>query len=160
MPSFITASRLAASQIEQAYPLARSLMPDLGPAEWARLARKLTRPEAAAERGILTVRNAAGYICGLCFYAVERDAAGARLVADHFVAFDATDRAPFAAALLEAIDHLAARLGCVAIHTCLAASQERALERFRDAGYVPRAVTLCKAVDRPPTAVEQVAAPA
>jgi hypothetical protein len=61
-----------------------------------------------------------------------------------------TDRAPFAAALLDAIDALAARLGCAAIHTCLAASEEKVLDRFRGAGYAPRSVVLCKSVASAP----------
>jgi hypothetical protein len=60
MSSFITTAPLASTEIEQAYPLARSLMPGVDPAEWARLARALVDPAAADERGILTVRNQAG----------------------------------------------------------------------------------------------------
>jgi hypothetical protein len=151
MSSFITASRLEAEQTDKAYPLVRSLLPDVDPAEWQRIARELTESALADERGILTVRNAAGYICGLCFYTVERDAGGARLIADHFVAFDVTERAPFAAALLGAIDSLAAKLGCIAIHTCLAASQKSLFKRFRSAGYAARNVLLCKSLGAPDT---------
>jgi hypothetical protein len=158
MSSFVTTSRLQPGQIALAYPLARCLIPTLEPAEWERLAKPLVGTGDAEDRGILAARNAAGYLCGLCFYAVDRGAAGARLLADHFVAFDVTDRAPVAAALLEAVDAVAARLGCAAIHTSIAASQEKLLDRFRRSGYAPQSVLLCKSLETPrpaPTCVKE-----
>jgi hypothetical protein len=152
MSLFVTSSRLQPGQVAQAYPLARSLIPTLEPAEWERLARPLVGAGDAEDRGILAARNTAGYLCGLCFYAVERGPAGARLLADHFVAFDVTDRAPVAAALLEAVDARAADLGCTAIHTCIAASQQRLLDRFRRSGYAAQSVLLCKSLEAAPPA--------
>jgi hypothetical protein len=151
MPSFITISRLVPGQIAQAFPLAQTLMPTLQPTEWERLARPLVGAPEAVDRGILAARNAAGYLCGLCFYAVEHDGTGRRLLADHFIAFDVTDRAPVAAALLEAVDAVAAGLGCTAIHTSIAASQRKLLDRLRRSGYAAQTVLLSKSLEaRPP----------
>jgi hypothetical protein len=144
MERVVTAAPLAKDQIGQAYPLIRALMPELDLAGWTRLAKKVAAGGAPQERGILAVRNESGYLCGLCFYSVEHADTGAKLIAEHFVAFDVTERTPIAGALIAAIDELARSLGCVAVHTWLDAKQQPQLERFRDAGYEPRRILVCK----------------
>jgi len=149
MNDFITAARLDPDQVRMAYPIVRSLLPALESGEWERLAARLIGSGTSEDHGIIAARNEAGYFAGLCFYEVERDATGARLVAHHFVAFDVTNRAPVAAALLDAVEKVAGELGCVAIHTCVAASQQNILQRFRHSGYAPQEVVLCKKIAAP-----------
>jgi hypothetical protein len=148
MSHFVTAAPLAREQIGQAYPLIRSLMPGLDLAGWTRIAAPLTNGSAQSGSGILTVCNDAGYIRGLCAYSIAPDDGQSRLVAEHFVAFDVTDRAPIAATLLSAIDTLARSLGCVAVHSWLDGSQQGLLPRFVSAGYTPRRILVCKELGR------------
>jgi hypothetical protein len=119
------------SQIAQVFPLIRETVPEFGLAEWRRHAAKLIAKEDGTRRGILTVRNDAGYFYGLAVYHVVPTEAGAMLVADHFIAFDVPGRTEVSDVLLAGLDALARRLVCVAVETSLARPRGRTLPRRR-----------------------------
>jgi len=97
---------LESSQIGQVFPLAREVLPDLELAGWRRYASTLVAKEDGAQRGILAVRNNAGYFCGLAIYHLVPADAGALLVADHFIVFDLLGRTEVSDVLLTRLDAL------------------------------------------------------
>jgi len=141
---------LGPKQIDQAYPIVQSILPDLDVNVWREFAEQVgARPEDQA--GIITVQNQ-GYIHGLFSYAVEPHLIHDRLLLiDNFFVLDLFNPGAVAEALLDAVDKLAARLGCRGIHTALpkpveeiAEPQDWILHRFRAYGHVIENITLCK----------------
>ncbi|NBC32415.1 MAG: hypothetical protein GVY13_07040 [Alphaproteobacteria bacterium] len=141
---------LGPKQIDQAYPIVQSIMPDLDVNVWREFAEQVgARPEDQA--GIITVQNQ-GYIHGLFSYAVEPHLIHERLLLiDNFFVLDLFNPGAVANALIDAIDGLAARLCCRAIQTALpkpaseaAAPQDWVLDHFRRRGHVLENMTLCK----------------
>ncbi|CAO3418340.1 hypothetical protein [Azospirillum endophyticum] len=128
------AKPLGRRQIDQAYPLVCAIAPGLGVDQWRAFAAALlddaTRSGGSglpADRGIMTVQNAQGYMHGLFSYAVEPQLFhGRTLSVDNFIVLDLFDVAGIAGTLLQAMEGLARRLGCTAIHTTL---PERYLSR-------------------------------
>jgi len=133
------AKPLGRRQIDQAYPLVCAMAPGLGVDQWRAFAAALldsatlgSSTEGAAgdgdagkgrlpaSRGIMTVQNAQGYLHGLFSYTAEPHLLhGRTLCVDNFVVLDLFDVAGVAEALLQAMEGLARRLGCAAIHTTL-----------------------------------------
>lgn len=123
------AKPLGRRQIDQAYPLVCAMAPGLGIDRWRAFAAAVLdsatlegsgegRPPAS--RGIMTVQNAQGYLHGLFSYTAEPHLLhGRTLCVDNFVVLDLFDVAGVAEALLRAMEGLARRLGCAAIHTTL-----------------------------------------
>lgn len=167
--SFI-AKPLGRRQIDQAYPLVCAIAPGLGVDQWRAFAAALLdsatmggnaknggRNEGRndglpAARGIMTVQNAQGYMHGLFSYAVELQLLhGRTLCVDNFVVLDLFDVAGPAETLLQAMEGLARRLGCAAIHTTL---PDRYMQRdtrrnpipdcFRTEGHRQETVRFCK----------------
>lgn len=169
--SFI-AKPLGRRQIDQAYPLVCAIAPGLGVDQWRAFAAALldsatvgSSPKGGdgggggagtdglpAARGIMTVQNAQGYMHGLFSYAVEAQLLhGRTLCVDNFVVLDLFDVAGPAETLLQAMEGLARRLGCAAIHTTL---PERYMQRdsrrnpipdcFRTEGHRQETVRFCK----------------
>lgn len=133
------AKPLGRRQIDQAYPLVCAMAPGLGIDRWRAFAAAVLDSAtlgggaegvggdgAAGEgrppgsRGIMTVQNAQGYLHGLFSYTAEPHLLhGRTLCVDNFVVLDLFDVAGVAEALLRAMEGLARRLGCAAIHTTL-----------------------------------------
>lgn len=124
------AKPLGRRQIDQAYPLVCAIAPGLRVDQWRAFAAALlgTAPKGSgaessgppAEAGIITVQNAQGYMHGLFSYRVELHLRHGRVLSvDNFVVLDLFDLAGIAETLLRAMDLLARRLGCAAIHTTL-----------------------------------------
>ncbi|PWC33648.1 hypothetical protein TSO352_24885 [Azospirillum sp. TSO35-2] len=119
--SFI-AKPLGRRQIDQAYPLVRAIAPGLTVEQWRAFAAAVLDDGGApaARAGIMTIQNAQGYLHGLFSYAIEPDLRHGRVMnVDNFVVLDLFDTVGVAGALLRAMDGLARRLGCAAIHTIL-----------------------------------------
>jgi hypothetical protein len=135
---------LESSQLGQVFPLAREVLPDLDLAGWRRYASALIAKDDDAQRGILAVRNNAGYFCGLAIYHLVPANAGALLVADHFVVFDLLGRTEVSDVLLTGLDALARHLGCAAVETSLATPRDRLVKRFRAAGHNPKSMLMSK----------------
>ncbi|CAO3351868.1 hypothetical protein [Azospirillum melinis] len=133
------AKPLGRRQIDQAYPLVCAMAPGLGVDQWRAFAAAVldsaTLGDSAegaagdgaagkgrppASRGIMTVQNTQGYLHGLFSYTAEPHLLhGRTLCVDNFVVLDLFDVAGVAEALLQAMEGLARRLGCAAIHTTL-----------------------------------------
>lgn len=157
------AKPLARRQIDQAFPLIRTVLPALDVDRWRAFASALTGlPEApAAPCGIMTAQNGHGYIHGLFSYATGAHLSHGRLLSvENFIVLDLIDVSGAADALLRAMESVARLLGCGAIHTCLPAhmaSQPGAragmLDHFRAAGHTVEAhgsatLRLSKCVER------------
>lgn len=163
--SFI-AKPLGRRQIDQAYPLVCAIAPGLGVGQWRAFAAALLDSATVggnakngggndglpAARGIMTVQNAQGYMHGLFSYTVEVQLLhGRTLCVDNFVVLDLFDVAGPAETLLQAMEGLARRLGCAAIHTTL---PDRYMQRdtrrnpipdcFRTEGHRQETVRFCK----------------
>lgn len=160
------AKPLGRRQIDQAYPLVCAIAPGLEVDQWRAFAAAVLdsatpsgkgggasggsgRP---ADRGIMTVQNAQGYMHGLFSYAAEPHLLhGRTLCVDNFVVLDLFDVAGVAEALLRAMEGLARRLGCTAIHTTL---PDRCIQRdsgrdpipdcFRTEGHRQETIRFCK----------------
>ncbi|MBK1837611.1 hypothetical protein JHL17_09310 [Azospirillum sp. YIM B02556] len=142
------AKPLGRRQIDQAYPLVCAIAPGLGVDQWRAFAAAVlddatrgggtgggTGSGPPADRGIMTVQNAQGYMHGLFSYAVEPQLFhGRTLCVDNFVVLDLFDVAGIAETLLRAMEGLARRLGCTAIHTTL---PERYLPRASRRSPIP-----------------------
>lgn len=144
LSEMVTVAPLEKGSIEQAFPLVQAVASNLTIERWARIAAPLTTAGCSDRQGILAAMAAAGYLCGLCLYRVEQGAGRKRLVARYVVTFDVTDRAPVAAALVAAIDRLAARLGCGTVNSSVAAAQLRLVAHLHAAGHQPTRMLLCK----------------
>lgn len=159
--SFI-AKPLGRRQIDQAYPLVCAIAPGLGVEQWRAFAAAVLgnasggggagRSGLPADAGIITVQNAQGYMHGLFSYAVEPHLRHGRvLCVDNFVVLDLFDVAGIAETQLRAMEALARRLGCGAIHTTL---PERTIpldarsnpipDCFRTEGHREETIRYCK----------------
>ncbi|KAA0592225.1 phage tail protein X [Azospirillum lipoferum] len=160
------AKPLGRRQIDQAYPLVCAIAPGLGVDQWRAFAAALLDSATGsgsgkgtvegagrpADRGIMTVQNAQGYMHGLFSYAAEPHLLhGRTLCVDNFVVLDLFDVAGVAEALLRAMEGLARQLGCAAIHTTL---PDRTVQRdsrrdpipdcFRTEGHRQETIRFCK----------------
>lgn len=164
------AKPLGRRQIDQAYPLVCAMAPGLGVDQWRAFAAAVldsatlgSSPDGGAgegrlpaSRGIMTVQNAQGYLHGLFSYTAEPHLLhGRTLCVDNFVVLDLFDVAGVAEALLRAMEGLARRLGCAAIHTTLPDRPTRSGARhgsrrdpipdcFRTEGHRQETIRFCK----------------
>ena len=151
MPDRYTPLPLAMRQVDQAFPLVQSILPDITIDVWRRYAAALL-DRASADRGIMTVQ-ALGYIHGLFSFRVDDSLQhGRSLLVDNFTVLDLFTPTAAATALVRSMDELANSLDCLAIHTYLPNGERLApdyrrwmLRQFRDLGHQVESVTLCKA---------------
>lgn len=119
----LNVSLMSAEDIDQAYPLIRTLCPSAELEGWRRFARQRLSPDIEVGTGILAVRNEQGCIVGIGAYQITCDLLhGPILLADHFCALDIVDPANVARALEGGIERVARRHGCSAVHTTVASS--------------------------------------
>jgi hypothetical protein len=112
---------MSVEEIDQAFPLVRTLCPAAELEGWRRFARQRLSPDTQLGTGILIVRNEQGCIVGLGAYTVTCDLLhGPILLADHFCALDIIDPENVARALEGGIERTARRHGCTAVHTTVA----------------------------------------
>lgn len=140
MVSDLTVAALESAEVPQALPLIRLARPDMTLARWRRQARHyLDRPGRGG--GILVVKGLRGYLQGILTYRIDSQGDGVRLVVDDFVVGGLIDRSATAAAMLGAVDDLAATHGCASVHTTIADSAHvldldgKVLGPFRDRGH-------------------------
>ncbi|ANC92345.1 hypothetical protein A6A40_10760 [Azospirillum humicireducens] len=149
-------------QIDQAYPLVCAIAPGLGVDQWRAFAAALLgtatkgssaeAPRLPAEAGIITVQNVQGYMHGLFSYKVEPHLRHGRVLSvDNFVVLDLFDLAGIAETLLRAMEVLARRLGCAAIHTTLSdryipldSRRNPIPDCFRTEGHRQETIRFCK----------------
>jgi len=150
MPDMLTLRHLGPAQVDQAYPIVQSMCPDLDVEAW-RLFAKSIGEHAEDQAGIMTVQYQ-GYIHGLFSYCVEPHLVHQRvLLVDNVMVVDLFNPRAVADALLRAMDELADRLGCRAIHSFLPRNAHRAegqphwlVERFCSHGHHLESAALCK----------------
>lgn len=161
MDDGFVAKPLGKRQIDQAFPVVRAILPDLGVERWrAFAAAVLDRAQGAADArvprtGIMTVQNARGYIHGLFSYATEENLSHGRVLSvDNFIVHDLFNLPDAAVALLRAMDGIARGLGCSAIHTNLPQAYSTSvnycnpvLNSFREEGHALETLRLCKPLD-------------
>ncbi|CAO3407780.1 hypothetical protein [Azospirillum largimobile] len=157
------AKPLGRRQIDQAYPLVCAIAPGLGVDQWRAFAAAVLGTAAKggggaggsglpAEAGIITLQNAQGYMHGLFSYVVEPHLRHGRVLSvDNFVVLDLFDVAGIAETLLRAMEALARRLGCAAIHTTLSdryipldSRRSPIPDCFRTEGHRQETVRFCK----------------
>lgn len=130
MDDCFIAKPLGRRQIDQAYPLVCAIAPGLEVDRWRAFAAAMLQgatdggsargSAVPATTGIMTVQNAQGYLHGLFSYVVEPHLRHGRILSvDNFVVLDLFDIPGIAETLLRAMEGLARRLGCSAIHTTL-----------------------------------------
>jgi len=127
---------LGAEQIPVVFPLVREAMPEIDLSQWRRFAHPLVDGLAPSSSGIVGLRNAAGYACGLLTFRVERALRhGAALAIDLFVALDLVNDEQATFALLEAAEIKARALGCAALHIRADPAQRTLVERLVATGH-------------------------
>lgn len=152
------AKPLEKRQIDQAFPVVRAILPDLGVERWRAFAAAMISvgdTMGGPRTGIMTVQNGRGYIHGLFSYAVEENLHHGRILAvDNFIVHDLFDLPGTATVLLRAMDGIARGLGCSAIHTSLPkpySSQANdcgpVMNCFREEGHAQETLRLCKSLD-------------
>lgn len=128
----LTAANLGSSDIEPAFALIQALHPSLSLKAWRGFATPLVDQKEAALRGLVGVRNEAGYLCGLFVYRVETDLRHAHaFVVDVIAALDIVDASTVVRAMMKAAQADARRLACEIIRVRVDRSQI-ALARFLD----------------------------
>lgn len=146
---------LTEERLRQAFPLVQTWDASLTLEDWEAFARPLLEDKGAKEgksglpeRGIMTVENEQGYISGFFSYHCVKDLRHGRLLfAENLVAFDFIDRDTCYEALCAALENLAHRLGCGAIHTIVAdaTSKGEAQGKLPEHGKEPRLRRLLEA---------------
>jgi len=138
--------------IAQAYPLIQTVLPNVPLEAWIAFARALLQPGGPLETGILSIVSEQGYIAGLSSYRVDPSLThGHSLSADHFVALDMFDRHAVVEALAGALEALALKRRCGAVHTTLRdkngeGGTDHTKSTLVQRGHRLEAVRLCKAL--------------
>lgn len=110
MPQF-TAVDIGENQLDAAYPLVRTIAPDVSLEQWIAYARETRR-----NGGLLGVTAHGGALFGLLTYRKEkRLRRGCVLHIDSIVTFELNRAAPGRRALCEAAEALALKMGCSAL---------------------------------------------
>jgi hypothetical protein len=130
----LESGRLGVAETDQAYPVARLMLPELSLDGWRGLARR---------RDVLRVRNGNGYIVALGICRIQKN----KLLVERAIALDLMDSRNAADALVAATEAFARERHCTAVHARLA---DPALqERFEAAGHERKVVLTCKPLDCP-----------
>jgi hypothetical protein len=89
MSRSFTSFALTSDDIGAVHPLVHTTLPKIEFVTWQSFARRLVGDDAPASSGVVGLRNAAGYICGLFAFRTDRDLRrGAVLGVDLFIALD------------------------------------------------------------------------
>lgn len=108
---------LKTSEADAAFPLVRSIAPEVTLSEWRDYVRR-----RSMQGGLLGLFGADGEISGLLSYRLgERLRHGTVLALDDFVTFELSQNAPGRRALLAAAEVLARQLGCTGVELRIAA---------------------------------------
>jgi len=139
---------LAPDQVLIAYPLVTAAFPAVGVRQWQDYAAGMAA--AAAESGVLGLRSAAGYFCGLLIYRNDRGPwHEPRLDVDLFVALDLIDTRTATTALIGAAEDKAAALGCTRVFVRLDGGPDSIRTQLRGAGYRPADGVVAKSLAVP-----------
>jgi len=144
MPDMPSAIPLRLEGIDQAYPIVQALHPALSMDEWRRYARALIA-QADPVRGVMTAQHG-GYIRGLFCHWPDRSLLhGSMLIVDNIAVMDLFNAQGALRALIDAMESIASKYGCGAIHTLLSDHRPTALHgHFQSQGHRMAQVVLCK----------------
>ncbi len=144
---FHLTTRLTPKEIDQAFALIQLEAPETTLAGWRSFARTAGRGKCPP--GLAAVKDARGYLSGLCAYRHTRSLRhGAILAVDCFVALDFLNTKGAADLLLRHLEEAAVATGCSAIEITLARQDTRLIDQFRTAGHALEGVLLCKSLLR------------
>ncbi len=139
---------LAAERVAQAFPLIRDAVGRVSLEEWSRFASALTapgEPDAPERASGIVVAERQGYIRGLCTYQAQPHLGhGLVMLVHHLVVLEVVGRKAVADALLSAVDELAERQGCRALHVTLPLTSEWAVGYLRDRGHSVETHCMCR----------------
>lgn len=146
MPKTPSAIPLGLEGIDQAYPIVHTLLPALSVEAWRRYANALIA-DSDPGRGVMTAQHG-GYIRGLFCHWPDRSLQhGDMLMVDNFSVMDLFDPQGATHTLVEAMEEIAARYGCGAIHTLLSDHRPTSLHgHFQAQGHRVIKVVLYKAL--------------
>lgn len=145
---------LAADRVDAAFPIVQAAVPGLTLDGWRQFAASAAaRGDAAVAPSILVVENERGYVQGFCTFRLQRDIRrGTVFAVDDLVTLDLIGGAA-AAALVDALEARARRLGCGAVRLHLSEAAQARLSRpvlrelLRRSGRPADAVRLVAPVD-------------
>ena len=134
MPELVV-EPLRLPQARLAFPLMRQVLPALTLDGWLRFAGRVIRTSCQARTGILVARRSGSpRFCGaVCFRRDHDPHLGAVLTAEHLVALDLLHPQAVAAALVRALDGVAATLSCQVVRLIVLSGQpgvDRMLETY------------------------------
>lgn len=135
---------LGAEGIDQAYPIIHAQYPNLAIADWRRYAHRLIESDGPI-RGVMTAQHG-GYIRGLfCHWPECSLRHGELLVVENFTVMDLFYPKGAAFTLIKAMEAMAERFKCRAIHTLLPDHRPTPLHGHMQAqGHRLSEVVLCK----------------
>src|SRR6516225_12414774 len=127
MVDTLTARFLDRRTIDKAYPLVRSIVPDITVARWTQFVRPHLVPRSPDwPRGMMTMQNAAGYILSLFAFEVRADLHESRILyMDHIMIPNLPGRRTLWASTIGAAERLAEMNGCGAIKVEFGGGPER-----------------------------------
>lgn len=155
MPNRYTVKHLPLDSVARAYPLLQSVDGDLSLEKWKKYAADRLTPETSASRaltGIVAVENSQGYLQGLFGYRIDMDLKwGLTLQCENLVALALVKPEPVFAVLMEAMESLARKRGCKALHVTVqqpSADKPRIGRRYLEAaGLSAESIRFCKHLD-------------
>ncbi len=148
---------LTPERIAQAFPLIQTAFPSVSLEDWQKFAAPLASAQGQAEGGIVTVVSEQGYIVGVSCYRVAQDLQhGAVLMADPFLILDLFDQMPVVRALADAVETIAQKWRCTAIHTSLPETGIKGVDAWlvrilRSRGHWVECVRMCKVLASAPS---------
>ncbi len=114
----LNVSLLLPEEVDQAFPLIRTICPDADLEAWRSFAGQRLAQGSNSGNGILIVRNEQDCIVAIAAFVLTHDLLhGPVLRADHFGALDIVDQGNVARALESGLEKIARRHGCTAVHT-------------------------------------------
>src|SRR6516162_11521905 len=153
MVDTLTARFLDRRTIDKAYPLVRSIVPDITVARWTQFVRPHLVPRSPDwPRGVMTIQNAAGYILSLFAFEVRSDLYESRILyMDHIMIPNLPGRATLWAYTIGAAERLAEMNGCRAIWAEFRGGAEHSdkdlLMSLERSGYAPAGVRAFKRLE-------------
>lgn len=145
-PAPLLVSRLEKSGGAALFPLMRQLAPTLNLRDWLRYSRRIAAAGAEAREGVLVARRAGvPHPCGALCYRRHGDMRFGRVItAEHCIAMDLLYPEAVLAALLLALETLAARQGCGAIRALVPQGRGSALADLQALGHTLDGALLIK----------------
>ncbi|GAB5470733.1 MAG: hypothetical protein Kilf2KO_37630 [Rhodospirillales bacterium] len=148
--SSLAISDLSVCRFDQAYPLAKTALPNLGLAAWRSF---LFAHLEQADSGLIAVENPRGVLLACAAYLARSDLRRGRyLEVDPVIVMDLVGAGAVAKALEEGLQHHAHRYGCSSMalqlpHRAQAAADDRAVSAFLGCGLSADSLRLYKRVE-------------